>query len=35
VSGVTAEIFPLLKNNKKVLQCQTNSRVFCRERRRK
>jgi hypothetical protein len=29
VSGVTGENFVLWKNNKKVLQCQTNSRSFC------
>src|SRR5580658_9235812 len=29
VGEVTAENFPLWKNNKKVLQCQTNSRNFC------
>jgi len=28
VGGVTAEKFPLWKNNKKVLQCQTNSGIF-------
>src|SRR5580692_5437319 len=29
VSRITAEKFPLWKNNKKVLQCQTNSRNYC------
>jgi hypothetical protein len=35
VSGLRAENFPQLKNNKKVLQCQTNSRISCRENKRR
>src|SRR5271163_1680296 len=35
VGRVTTEKFPLWKNNKKVLQCQTNSRNFCRAREQK
>ena len=31
VGRVTAEKIPLWKNNKKVLQCQTNSGLSCRE----